>query len=76
MNRYFDEVQVYESVGERTGNRVDRAAIRGRAGVCRSVTELAAKFRRMGDGYYYIASTAWPADTEAVNLIKAWEPLG
>ena len=76
MERYFDEVQVYESVGERTGNRVDRAAIRGRAGVCRSVTELAAKFRRMGDGYYYIASTAWPADTESVNLIKAWEPLG
>ena len=76
LDRYFEEVQVFDSVGELTGNRVDRAAIRGRAAVCRSITELAAKFRRMGDGYYYVAATAWPADTKAVSLVKAWEPLG
>jgi hypothetical protein len=76
LDRYFEEVQVFDSVGELTGNRVDRASIRGRAAVCRSITELASKFRRMGDGYYYVAATAWPADTKAVNLVKAWEPLG
>ena len=65
MSRSFDEIQVFDNVAERTGNRVERAGIRGRAGVCRSITELAAKCRRLGDGYYYLASTAWPDDTTA-----------
>lgn len=72
----FDEVHVYDGIGERTGVTVDRKDVRGCPSVCRSVTELAAKTRRLGDGYYYVASTAWPADTPKVNLISPWVSLG
>jgi hypothetical protein len=75
VKRSFDEVHVYESVAERTGTSVERAGIRGRSGVCRSLTELALKCRRLGDGYYYLAATAWPADQTKVDLNRAWQPL-
>jgi hypothetical protein len=68
LNRSFDEVQVFDGVAERTGVSVDRAGVRGHSGVCRSVTELSAKSRRLGDGFYYLASTAWPADAKSVNV--------
>ena len=76
MDLTYDEIHVYESVAERTGNKSDRSGVRGRRGVCRSLTELAAKSRRLGDGYYYLASVAWPENTPSVNLARAWEPLG
>ena len=76
LNKSFDEVQVFGGVAERTGVSVDRAGVRGHGGVCRSVTELSAKSRRMGDGYYYLASSAWPADTKSVNLTRAWTSIG
>ena len=76
LNKSFDEVQVFGGVAERTGVSVDRAGVRGHGGVCRSVTELSAKSRRMGDGYYYLASNAWPADTKSVNLTRAWTSIG
>lgn len=71
----FDEIQVFAGVGERTGVRIDRAGIRGRAGVCRSFTELAAKSRRLGDGFYYLPTSAWPADAASVDLTRTWEPM-
>ena len=55
--------------------RLERAGIRGRRGICRSLTELSAKSRRLGDGYYYLLSSAWPPDTVSVNLTRAWAPL-
>lgn len=76
MNRSFDEVQVFDGVAERTGISVDRAGVRGRRGVCRSVTELCAKSRRLGDGYYYLASTAWPEGESSVSLTREWASLG
>jgi hypothetical protein len=76
LNKSFDEVQVFDGVAERTGVSVDRAGVRGHGGVCRSVTELSAKSRRLGDGYYYLASNAWPADTKSVNLTRAWTSIG
>jgi len=76
LNKSFDEVQVFDGIAERTGVSVDRAGVRGHGGVCRSVTELSAKSRRMGDGYYYLASSAWPADTKSVNLTRAWTSIG
>jgi hypothetical protein len=76
LNKSFDEVQVFDGIAERTGVSVDRAGVRGHGGVCRSVTELSAKSRRMGDGYYYLASNAWPADTKTVNLTRAWTSIG
>jgi hypothetical protein len=75
MNQSFEEIQVFENVAERTGNRLDRAGVRGRRGVCRSLTELSAKFRRLGDGFYYLPADAWPADTTRVSLSHEWAPL-
>jgi hypothetical protein len=76
LGKSFDEIHVFAGIAERTGNQVDRAAVRGHRGVCRSVTDLNAKTRRMGDGYYYIAATAWPADTKSVDLNQVWLSLG
>ena len=76
MNRSFDEIQVFNGVAERTGVSIDRAGVRGHSGVCRSLSELSSKSRRMGDGYYYLASNVWPTDTTSVNLVKAWAGIG
>jgi len=76
LSEQYDEVQVFDSVAERTGNLATRAAVRGRQGVCRSLTDLASKCRRLGDGYYYLASSAWPEEKSTVNLRIEWEPLG
>jgi hypothetical protein len=75
LKRSFDEIHVFENKAERTGARVERAGIRGRAGVCRSLTELAQKFRRLGDGYYYLADEQWPADQTQVDLSRTWESM-
>ena len=72
MSALFDEVHVFAGVGERTGLQVDRAGARGRRAVCRSMTELASKARRLGDGYYYIASKAWPPESTSLNLTIPW----
>jgi hypothetical protein len=75
MEKRFDEIQVFDGVAERTGVSIDGDGVRGHRGVCRSVTELTAKSRRLGDGYYYLASNAWPADTKSVSLTRAWVSL-
>lgn len=74
--RSFDEIRVYEGVAERTGTRLDREGVRGRRTVCRSLTDLTAKSRRLGDGYYYMATDAWPEGEVSVNVSRRWEPLG
>ena len=71
VTQSYEEVTVFEGVAERTGNRVDRAAVRGRRGVCRSLTALGAVVRRLGDGYYYLLAAAWPAEIEKVDLKRA-----
>ncbi len=76
MSRFFDEIEIFDSVAVRTGNSLPLAALRGRAGLCRSLTELGAKFRRLGDGCYYLAGGAWPGDATAINLSRTWQPLG
>ncbi|HLJ75016.1 MAG TPA: hypothetical protein VKU62_10550 [Thermoanaerobaculia bacterium] len=40
------------------------------------MTELARKVRRDGDGIFYLAANAWPANTEKVDLITKWTPMG
>ena len=51
--------------------------IRGRAGLCRSLTELSAKCRRLGDGYYYIPFELWPKTKEPVVVHKHdWTVIG
>ena len=76
LKKSFDEIQVFGGVAERTGVSIDRAAVRGHGGVCRSLSELAAKSRRMGDGYYYLASASWPADRKSVTVAQSWTALG
>jgi hypothetical protein len=75
LNLAFEEVQVFSGVAERTGNRVARADIRAATGVCRSLAELGKKFRRLGDGIYYLDSGAWPADSSTVDLSRVWKTL-
>ncbi|HEY0787752.1 MAG TPA: hypothetical protein VGE86_03850 [Thermoanaerobaculia bacterium] len=73
MNRdLFDEIQVFEGVAERTGTTVDRATVRRSPSFCRSVSELTRKARRMGDGYFYLASLLWPEDTTKLDLTQTW----
>jgi hypothetical protein len=76
LSQFYDEIQVFDGVAEPTGVRIDRAGVRGRAGVCRSLSELGAKARRLGDGFYYLASPAWPADTPNVDLNRPWAVAG
>ncbi|HEY5611730.1 MAG TPA: hypothetical protein VIL97_11005, partial [Thermoanaerobaculia bacterium] len=56
----FDEIRVFEGVAEPTGNTVDRKTVRGSAAVCRSMSDLMRKVRRVGDGYFYIPVLVWP----------------
>lgn len=71
----FDEIQVFNSVAERTGNRVARTTLRGGQSRCNSLAQLGTQWRRLGDGYYYLASTVWPAEVTELDLHKAWQPL-
>lgn len=71
----FDEIHVYDGIAERTGTKLERAGVRGRAGVCRSLRELSAKTRRLGDGYYYLPTAAWPVDKVTVSLTQEWAPM-
>jgi hypothetical protein len=71
----FDEISVYEGIAERTGNTADRTSIRGRQGICRSLTELSGKVRRLGDGYYYLAAMAWPENEKKLVLRDTWTPM-
>ena len=68
----FDEIRVFEGVAERTGAQFDRATVRSREGCCRSVTEMTRKVRDLGDGYYYLPLTLWPAGRDRLQLHKAW----
>ena len=71
----FDEIQVFDGIAERTGMTVDSAGVRGRAAVCRSLRDLGAKCRRLGDGYYYLLSSAWPEGVKSVSLVQTWAPM-
>ena len=72
----FDEIRVYEGVAEKTGTTVNRKTIRGREGLCRTVSDLARKSRRLGDGYYYLPVMEWPEGQTRLELSKAWIPMG
>jgi hypothetical protein len=72
----FDEVRVFEGVAERTGNMVDRATVRGSKVVCQSVGELSRKVRAQGDGYFYLASQAWPESETRIVLTEKWKTMG
>ncbi|HJQ39330.1 MAG TPA: hypothetical protein VKB93_19490 [Thermoanaerobaculia bacterium] len=66
VNSLCAEISVFQGVGESTGLVVERAAIRGKRGLCKSMRDLAIKSRVLGDGYYYIPIDLWPKQNEPV----------
>jgi hypothetical protein len=71
----FDQIQVFEGIAERTGTVVDRKTARQSKTCCASVSDLTRKVRRMGDGYFYLASLSWPENETKIVLSQAWVPL-
>jgi hypothetical protein len=66
VNSICAEISVYQGVGERTGQLVERRAIRGKPGLCKSMRDLSIKSRILGDGYYYIPIELWPPNEPVV----------
>ena len=71
-HKYFDEIQVYEGIAERTGSTFDRNALRGSKTVCRSIAELTRKARAIGDGHFYLAGLVWPEGESRLDLTSTW----
>ena len=69
------EIRVYEGIAERTGMTVDKDTVRRSPAFCRSVSDLTKKVRRMGDGYFYLASLLWPEDKNQLVLRDTWTPI-
>lgn len=70
VNSLCAEINVFNGVGETTGVVVERSAIRGRKGLCKSMRDLAIKSRVLGDGYYYLPIDLWPKQDEPVVVNK------
>jgi hypothetical protein len=77
VNSLCAEISIYQGVGESTGIVVERSAIRGKKGLCKSMRDLAIKSRVLGDGYYYIPIELWPKAKEPVTVNKHdWTVIG
>lgn len=74
-NQQFDEIRVYEGIAERTGTTVDRQTVRGSAAVCRSLSELTRRVRRLGDGYFYLPVLLWPDGVKEIPLSETWTTM-
>lgn len=70
VNSLFAEISIFDGIGETTGVIVERSAIRGKKGLCKSMRDLAIKSRVLGDGYYYIPIDLWPKQKEPVVVHK------
>lgn len=70
VNSLCAEISVYQGVGEKTGVLIERSAVRGKVGLCKSMRDLAIKSRVLGDGYYYLPVDLWPGSTEPVVINK------
>lgn len=68
VNSMCAEINIFQGVGETTGTVVEKKALRGRKGLCKSMRELTNKARVLGDGYYYIPIELWPDSDEPVVL--------
>jgi hypothetical protein len=66
VNSLCAEISVFQGIGESTGVVVERRAIRGKKGLCKSMRDLSIKSRVLGDGYYYIPIDLWPKAKEPV----------
>jgi hypothetical protein len=77
VNSLCAEISIYQGVGETTGVVVERSAIRGKKGLCKSMRDLAIKSRVLGDGYYYSPIELGPRQKEPVVVHKHdWTVIG
>src|SRR5437588_12704436 len=77
VNSLCAEISIFEGVGEPTGVVVERSAIRGKKGLCKSMRDLAIKSRVLGDGVYYIPIELSPKTKEPVVVHKHdWTVIG
>jgi hypothetical protein len=77
VNSICAEISIYDGVGESTGVIVERSAIRGKKGLCKSMRDLATKSRVLGDGYYYLPIDLWPKSKEPIVVHKhEWTVIG
>src|SRR5438876_5617555 len=77
VNSLCAEISIFEGIGEPTGLVVERSAIRGKKGLCKSMRDLAIKSRVLGDGYYYIPVELWPKAKGPVVVHKHdWTVIG
>jgi hypothetical protein len=77
VNSLCAEIIIYQGVGEPTGVVVERRAIRGKKGLCKSMRDLAIKSRVLGDGYYYLPIELWPSPGQPVVVHKHdWTVIG
>lgn len=77
VNALCAEINIFQGVGERTGVVVEKRTVRGRAGLCKSMRELATKSRVLGDGYYYVPVDQWPEGDDPVVINKQdWTVIG
>lgn len=70
VNSLCAEISIFDGIGETTGVVVERSAIRGKKGLCKSMRDLAIKSRVLGDGYYYLPVDLWPKSKEPVTVHK------
>lgn len=68
VNSLCAEINVFQGVGERTGVVVERSAVRGKKGLCKSMRDLTIKSRVLGDGYYYLPVDLWPDEEGPVTI--------
>lgn len=77
VNSLCAEINIYQGVAEKTGVFVERRAIRGKKGLCKSMRDLAIKTRVLGDGVYYIPIDLWPNQSGPVVVHKHdWTVIG
>ena len=77
VNSLCAEISIFEGVGEPTGVVIERSAIRGKKGLCKSMRDLAIKSRVLGDGVYYIPIELWPKSKQPVVVHRHdWTVIG
>lgn len=77
VNALCAEISVFQGVGEKTGVVVERSAVRGKVGLCKSMRDLAIKSRVLGDGYYYLPIELWPSSNGSVVINRHdWTVIG
>ena len=76
VNSMCAEINIFQGVGEKTGIVVERSAVRGKKGLCKSMRDLTIKSRVLGDGFYYLPIELWPFSEPVVVHKQDWTVIG